>query len=1112
MAEVKWLDTQESVINEKEGEILVSASAGSGKTSVMIERLIRLIEDGVSVDEVLCLTFTESAAQEIKDRLKTALIKRLAGSTGEQRERFLRELDRLAFSDISTIDAFCKRITSRYFEKAGIDPSFSIASSDESGNIKYRVAEKILSSYGEKNDATYMELLDFFGKKRTETSVLNTIIRIDNYLSSIAGREEFVSNVIAQTEKEPSQTLLLQEEIQKIGREIRTIEGECFSVRDYDLPYPSEVLAFLGKVRESLADGFERFFEEIKKEKPESPNYNKKIYKDVKYETYDSVTFIKNRFNAFVEKYSSYSYEKIKEDLVFISKYAKKLFEIIQEFRIEYEKAMNRVNLMDFAMIEDRAKICLMDEEVRRDTVARYTHVLVDEYQDTNKLQDEIISLCSGGKSLFMVGDTKQSIYEFRHADSTLFAEKKNKAKIKAHTLTENFRTDEKVIDAINRIFKAIYLKEITGEDYAKQVMKAQNKGIYGGFPPVSFRVFLTTQRKSDISHQDLYSVQNAPKEIEIEEEREEVVFVYNKIKSLLKSAKIKDKDGVERNIKPSDIAILYRDRSGVVRELIEKFRREGMPATISEKSKLPYSAELLLHLLKVVDNPLREDSLVCALLSPLFDFKENELAKYKVLSKKNSLWESLLEVREKFSKVNDFLTKIEKYKFRSGYESVASLVDYIIKDIDLEGKIASMDEGSAELGELEIYLASLRGSKIANSLSEYLNYFDKYPEFSSNRVSGSGDGIRFMTVHASKGLEFPIVFLVSCGSYFNKTDMNESILLHKKYGIAMPSFDSFTRKYTSSIFMDSIKDQMNTDTISQELKLLYVALTRARNMLFITGKSRSTKKESAQNKKSVESANCFLDFLITAINIDLDLENVIDYKYGPEEIENEEEIVQTIEKSEKISCQIDENLLKFCYPHQRATVTSSKFTVTGVLKEDEFETPSVKLTDSVSAEVGTLYHTVMEHVDFSVSDEEKLNLALDKMVLDEIITKEEKKSLDIKVLLRVLNLPIIKDNAHKKMLKEQAFLLRAPLCDIIEGEIQDEVLLQGVIDLVIMGDTPIIVDYKFSGASKETLIKRYQKQLDLYAYSAKKILNVEKVKKYLLSLKTGEIVEFEDK
>ncbi len=1108
MAETKWKDSQLQVISEREGEILVSASAGSGKTTVMIERLIRLIEEGVKVSEVLCLTFTESASQEIKSRLKKALVERL--STAKNKDRYISELDKLPFADISTIDAFCKRIVARYFEIAGVDPTFSIASDDESKNVKYRIAEKTLSLWGEKDDTVYFEMLDFFGKKRSEESLLDIIIKIDEYLSSIANRESFVCDVIGQTEQTAFKTLLFESEMHDADLLLRKITNLSLTAQIYGLPYTQEVLEYVGRIESAKAEGYSEFFDEINKNIPQNPHYGRKPYSSVK-ESKEDITEIKELVWKFLDRFGGQSYFEIEKDLSEISIYAKKILDLVGLFRTEYEKAMERANMLDFSMIENRAHSCLKDGSVREETVSRYTHVLVDEYQDTNKLQDEIILMCSGGKSLFMVGDAKQSIYEFRHAEPALFLEKRQKEGVKAHTLSENFRTDENLISGINRVFLSIYKSDVAGEDYQGQEMIPEQKGISGGFAPLSLQVFFSQKNQSEGSFSSIYSVEEDTKIGEEQDEREETRYVCEKIKQVVNRGLIKDKTGVERKIEYGDIAVLYRSRSKSVTEMVELLKKEGIPVSVTEKSKLPYSAELLIHIFKVVDNTNREDSLVSIMLSPAFSFSENSLSKYKLKAKgEYRLWERLQSIRSEEKELDLFLTKIEDYKFRSTYMDVCSLADYVIKDLDFENKIASAIEEKSELNELENYLMNLRSSKITRNLADYLNYFEKYPEYNSNKASGNADGVKFMTVHASKGLEFPVVFLVGCGGEFNRSDTRESILLHKKYGIAMPTFAPVTRKYRTNFFYNGIKRKMILDSVAQELRLLYVAMTRARNMLFISGTSRCTSDKDFDKKKETSQANSFLDFLLIALNKDDELEKYMAYSTTVSQEQHGEFIEREETKDQTVASQEHKEILDFEYKHEKATKTSAKFTVTGILKSQD-ETPSVSLSSSESAEVGTIYHTVMQNIDFNVTSKEEVEQALSKMILDEIITEEERQSIDVQTVLRVVNLPIIKEICSKQLFKEQQFLLRAPACELKEGEIEDEVLLQGVIDLLALGDEPIIVDYKYSGASTETLRKRYQKQLDLYGYAVKKILGKEKVRKYLISLKKGEVVEFKE-
>lgn len=1112
MSVIKWKDSQLQVIKEKEGEILVSASAGSGKTAVMIERLIRLIEDGVSVDNVLCLTYTEAAAKEIKDRLRSSLTARIEISVGKERERFVRELDRLAFADISTIDGFCRRIVKRYFEKAKEDPTVGVASKDESKNIMYRAAERVLGIYAETGDVTFGELIDFLGKNRSEKSVLELIIRINEFLSTLAGRGEFVDSVKNMAKVNGYDSVVVVLEIERAVNRLRRIENLALDALKWDLPYPEDVLLYVRKVSDALDKGVNEFFEQTKKEIPSSPSYNRLPYSRKK-ESQRDLFVLRGEMDKFIKAFSSDETKTVEQDLAQMSRYTDKIFELVEALRCEYEKALNSANLIDFSGMENKALLCLEDEEIRRDVEQRYAHVLVDEYQDTNRLQDGIISLCAGGKSLFMVGDAKQSIYEFRHAEPAIFVEKKKKIGIKNHSLQENFRSDGEIIEAVNKVFLAVYDTAIAGEEYKGQEMKTERIGAKSEFPAVSCNVFFSSSERDDSSREEIYSVMTHVADTP-EQESEECAFVCDKIKKLLDRGKIKDKNGIERGIELGDIAILSRSRSKTVREITDSLKRMGMPVSIRQKCNLPYSAELLIHLLKVVDNPLREDSLVCAMLSPLFDFTENELAKYKIEgNSERGLYGKLLSLQGKYPKLDGFLSTIEDYKFRSEYGSVAELLAYIIKDREFEISLAETEEGNGEIGELDAYLDALESSPIAESLTEYLNYFDKFPYFETERKTGSENAISIMTIHASKGLEFPVVFMVDMGANFNIKDTYHSVLLHKKYGMAISTFDPVKRIQRKNFFTEAVKRKMKDDVLAQELRLLYVGMTRARNILCMSGKAGCNSEDKLKNKTDERDAGSMLDFILIAKNKDESINKAIDFVYGKGEYaveEVKENNGESFEQDDKILSDCKE-LLSYAYAYNNATITPAKFTVTGLTaqKSDEDDIPATPLTVSASAEEGTLYHTVMENINFSLNSLEEINKALDKMLLDNIITQKEREQIDESLLLRVLSTEVIKEASSRECMREQGFLLRESHATLVGDGIDDEVLLQGVIDLLVLGDEPIIVDYKYSGAGEKALRERYSEQIRLYKLAVKDILGVNKVRCCILSLKTAEVIEF---
>lgn len=1111
---IEWKQNQLDVINQKDGEILVSASAGSGKTAVMIERLIRIIGDGVCVSDVLCLTFTKSAAKEIRDRLKASLLEKVENSQGADRARYERELDKLPFADVTTIDGFCNSIVSKYFEQAGVDPTVKVASSDEAKSLIYRSAEQVLTEYGEKEDDVYMELVDFLGKRRSEESVLSLIIKINEFLSTIANRDRFVEKVKEQSRAiQNSGTALLYElaRAQRVLREIDALALECLK---FDLPYPEDVLRYTHITKKAIEIGAQEFFSAVNENLPENPNYAKKIYKDKKEESYAQITALKSAVNKFHQEYGGENFLRVEKDAKGIARYSDKIFELVEALFNKYESALSARGLIDFAGIENKTRECLKDEQIRREIAGRYTHVLVDEYQDTNRLQDDIIACLKGGKSLFMVGDAKQSIYEFRHAEPEIFVEKKTKEGVKHYTLDKNFRSDECIINAVNRVFTSIYNLSSAGEDYKDQIMLGERKGEQSEIPPVSCTLFFGYKRSRSKDLESIYSVMESVPQIEEEEVSKEAVYLVEKIKEVLSKGLICDKKGETRQVTYRDIAIISRSRNERVKNILSHLKKCGIPLAITEKSTLSNSCELLVHLLKAIDNPLREDSLICAMLSPIFDFEERELAKYKLeMPPKTPFFEGLKTLKGKTRKLDDFLNKMEEYKFRSKYSQVHELLSFIIKDTRFEEKLLCQKDGARELVELGEFLTSLASSEIAVILSEYLNFFEQYPYFESERTTGDADAVKVMTMHASKGLEFPVVFIIDTGTAFNDSDLKQSVTLHKKYGVSLPTFDLNRRVWRENFFTKAIKRRLKEDIIAQELRLLYVAMTRARNMLFISGSTRATSPKNYEFKTNEKDATSMLEFILIAKNKDEKLDEYIRFEYEPLSKENEQEQInsaQDVEVDQSLIQKVKESI-NSRYLYSQSTLTPAKFTVTALSKDDE-EGISFSLADGSSAEEGTLYHTVMQNIPLNATSKEDISLALDKMLLDEIITKDERNNLSVEIIHKVMNLDVMREISSMQFMREQAFLLRVKHSEIEQDGVEDEVLLQGVIDLLsVKGNEAIIVDYKYSGASESVLKERYKKQLALYKLALQKIMPDKKVRTYLVSLKSAKVIEFEE-
>lgn len=1100
---MKWTSEQKRAIENRSGEMLVSASAGSGKTSVMIERLINLIIEGVDVDQVLCLTFTKAAAEgmraKLKKELKNALLRK---EYEDKKDRIYDQLDKLAFATITTIDAFCSKVVRKYFESCSIPVDAELVTPDEGKALRYASAVKVLELYGEREDEEYSELVGFLGKKRSEGNVLEFLLSFYEFLSSLPDGEQYLNSATQQIESGVEDSLLIKEcefRLKNALRELETLSFACLN--KYQSKYSSEYRLHVLYLQDALREGLESFSKAKKDAFPKKPAKNSKDYKVLPEGCSEDEEILSQKGKIFLERYGKFSLEQLRVDILELRPYISKLCEIVKRFCEEYTATLRKKNLTDFSEIEHECLKCLMNEKTAGEIRARYPYLLVDEFQDTNRLQDEILSRAGGDKSYFLVGDVKQSIYAFRHAEPEIFLEHGKKEGVEEVTLKDNFRQDGEIIDFVNSVFLSVMTKPLTGVDYQKEAMI---EGL--GIPrrdktPVTVCYIPKKERVEKELVQGVYSVRADGAEKE-EESSLEGRFLYDEIKKLvgietIYDAKIEGEDKV-RPIRYSDIVVLYRSRGDGIQEIKEYLKARNIPIGERVEEDLPRSAEFLIHLLRVIKDRDNGESLAITLLSPMFDFSESELSEYKRAGgRKLSLYDALYKEKDGSEKLQDFFEKIEKYAKRAEYEDVYGLLNYIVTDTAYDKKIARGKNGAWEHKLLNAYIDSLSDSPVARSVVGYLNHFDSYPTFKTGYETGGEDCVRFMTMHNAKGLEFPVVFCVDLTRDFIKKDYSQPVLRHKKFGLSMMSFNPSTKISRENYYHYAMKDRIREENVVQEMRLLYVALTRARNLLYLSGEEPS----KSEVGRDVGDSTNMLEFVNNAIRRNPSIESKIKVVRLSSEEENTEK-----EGKIEIEKKVLDRKIDFVYPHDRATRTPIKYTVTNLTKEEyEGEGVSVPVEYAESAEVGTLYHKVMQHIDFSVPVRE----SVDKMVLDEVIGEEDRDRIDCEVLQKVLSLSVFDLAREGRCRREQAFLLRIACNELKEGECEDEVLLQGVIDLLIEKDGKYtVVDYKYSGASEEGLIAKYSRQLDLYRTAVERITGSKEVEVYLLSLKNAKCIK----
>lgn len=1183
-----WTKEQECAINATGASLLVSAAAGSGKTSVLVERLIRQLSDTknkIPADKMIIVTFTKDAASEMKQRLTTALsqlIEKNPENSWLSRQQLL-----LQSAKISTIHSFCFDLIRDNIQELELSPGFRIMDETEAGLMLNRAISDLVTKYYEKFPEKIEKLYDRFCYK-DDSAIERLVADIYNFISSIPFGEKWLGECCERYKNHGDFYNKLcnssEKTIISMISEAESYSAECSeliteSENDKAIDIIDKEYFSIKKIRDDFgASGVSL------KEKAEAYNVpefarlvlGKKVDED-----------LKEQIKALRDSYKEILKETIPEELDLL-KYADEDFdvhyelltilgEMISELENQLWKTKVEKNAIGFSDAETLAVKLLSvyddDGHIKKSPLAcelseYYKIIMIDEFQDTNNNQDLIFKLLShngtaekSGDNMFMVGDVKQSIYRFRLANPKNFINTMNssvkyneeeKSKNSYIQLNKNFRSSEDVIGFVNFIFRGI-MSEKAGDicyDEGEELVLGAS--------------FLERNRKTEVAVITGES-----------ENVSQAIYTAKKISSMLKEkVQVDNKDGKSsRDCTRRDFCILLRRKSDAA-VYVNELSKLGIPAYSEETSGYLKSREIsvILNILRIIDNPLIDTAFVAIMLSPMFMITDDELAMLRANYKKGHIYDALLraienagedglppEFIEKLKYIRDTLTKLRMY---SATMSLMELIKKIYDRTDFISVIRMYDDGEKKRANLRALLEYARTYQESSDdgLSGFLRYIDRIVkingDFSQGQtVSTSEDVVMIKTIHKSKGLEFPFVFLCETQVAFNTLDQRKNIQLNFDYGIGfrLQNRREF-QKYVTLPFRAISK--INThDSVSEEMRLLYVALTRAKERLFIPllvdipeqkklyRFAKEIHKSQGITPQLSMSANSMNDWLLMSLithhnsrrlrelsgydmffteksDFDIEFIEVSDDK----KTEKNEENVDLQKEAEvmadkKVVSMICDNF-DFKYDMRLSTMPA-KVSVSDISKNDDrfdliLKRPSFvqnrgKMTPT---ERGTVVHSILQHADFAELKKDILK-EVDRVVQHGFITENQKKQIDISMLENFVMSDIF-DRALKssKVEKERKFLVKISdlkLADEQFSEYDDTgCMVQGIIDMYFEEDDGIVlVDYKTDNVSMVSfLAENYSKQLALYKGALEKMEN-KKVKQALIySLKLGKWIE----
>ena len=1171
MGQIKWTNEQEQAIKETKRNLLVAAAAGSGKTAVLVERMIqKIVKEKIDIDSLLVVTFTNAAASEMREKILNAIYQKLEEEP--ENMHLQRQLNLLSKARICTIHAFCLDVIRNHFYECDLPANFRIANSSEIELLKQEVLEQLFEEKYLNQDNNFLKLLQIYTSYKADEPLKEMVLTIYRLIQSCPFPFEWLEEKIEQFHFEDKQIDFAH-----------TVWGKIL-IKEYE-KHIIEAKLGLKKVNEMLDTNPEltKFSEAIRKDREgleglknnldcwdktyklaSSFSFTKwpvdrKITSSIKEEAKQIRDSIQKKFKAEKEKILVSSSEEALQDMEEMYLVIQPLYELIFQFDTQFAKAKKERNILDFNDIEHFALRILIKKEqqgkigpssVAKEYQKKFKEIAIDEYQDSNLVQELILTTISRGNNLFMVGDVKQSIYRFRQAKPELFLEKyrtyqkKEQAKeeepIKIQ-LFKNFRSRQTILEITNRIFQEIMSLELGQINYTKE--EYLNLGANYPNPEEKF----CFGGKAQLHIIDLKQEEENQEEKEEPEEQLERIedtllearFVANKIKQLINSHYfVYDSKKGYRPLQYRDMVILLRATSTCAPIYEKELVEQQIPVYSDSSSNYLDSVEIqtMMAVLKILDNPMQEIPFVTVLRSMIGGFTDEELLEIRLVDTYSNFYECFLKAKLQVSptlqqKIESFLEKLEKWRKKQEYLPLDELIWQIYQDTGYDHYVELMPNGAMRKANLRMLFERAKQYESTNlkGLFQFIRFIDQLKlssgDLGAAKIIGeTEDVVRIMSIHKSKGLEFPVVFLCGTGKKFNLQDLSQVILFDQELGLG-PKYINHEKKIQyDTLAKEAVKRKLRTETISEEMRILYVALTRAKEKLIITGMAKDLQKDLADKEEKlkqyfvkdnkldnmlVEKGRSYLDWLELVylqeketISDWLELhtytkKELFDSSKEKQEVTQEETIHQIYQQLEKHQMndkqkQKIQKTLEWQYPNSLSTQIPGKISVTEIKEQEKKqqmkkqeqndakeeqndEKEETKLEKQIpnfmqekqitNAQKGTILHLCMQRLDpkkdYTI---ELLKEDIEKMIANQFITQQEANTIKVEKIYDYLKSDLWKRiKEAKKVEKEKPFYLLIKASRLYGPEAKEDILVQGIIDLYFIDkdDKLVIVDYK---------------------------------------------------
>ena len=1178
MAEVKLTRDQQAAVDSRGSRLLISAAAGSGKTKVLVDRLLSYLcdeRDPANVDEFLIITFTKAAAAELRSKISGALSERLSQDPGNR--HLQNQLSRIYLAKISTVDSFCGDVLREYAYRLDIPADFRVADGPECQELRQRAMDRVLEeAYGCLDEEPELQqFLDTLGAGRNDNRVPEILAQVYDKIQCHPNPGAFLDqcrrDFNLEGEEDPGKTAwgaylledlyaFLEESIQRVEELAKLAEkDESLSPKAApmlrDMEWKLKGLAACKTWGEVHALNLPAFLPMPALRKPSDPALRDRV-REAKNQCADE---LKEKLRPFGDGPG-----EVMDDLRRTGGASLGIFRLVEDFTKAYRQEKDRRRVLDFSDLEHLTLDLLVGKSGNPTSVARelgscFREVMVDEYQDSNAVQDAIYGALTGErKNCFMVGDVKQSIYRFRMADPSIFLRKyETYAPLDAAKpgqdrkilLSENFRSGGAVLSAVNDVFSCVMCPEVGGLYYGPgETLKEGTPHVPLGQPETELHC-ITYQRGREAEGFSKYEY--------------EADFAAERIRELLNGESFVRDGAALRRIQPKDIVILLRAPGTAGRYYAQALAKRGIPCATGAKEDILETAEVgvLVSLLRIIDNPRQDIPLTAVILSPIFGMTADRLAELRAKHRADMIYDCLLSGAERGEEdAEKFLATLNCLRRAARRMTLAELVEEIFHRTRLDAVFSAMDQGERRLWNLRFFYQAAADYEQSGrkELGQFLAYLDSLGDRGLTPEEGSTtrQAVTIMSIHKSKGLEFPVVILGNLSAAFNREDLSAPVLTDPELGVGCQVVDPERRIRYPSVAWRAVAKRIQRENLSEELRLLYVAMTRARDRLIMLYTSSSLEKrlaELARDAKLPQSpylsrrVSCMGDWVLIRALTRTEAGALHKLAQRPETVEvseipwlvevhqgqihgGEEKKQAAPEKEDPLPPDLKDRLA-YRYPHGAATQAASKLTATqmkgrDIDQEAAENSPSQRQRSAPhypdfrekgplrGKEAGTATHLAMQFMNYECcGTEEGIRQELERLVEEEFLTGRQAEAVAVAQILAFFQ------TALGQRLRRGDGILREFKFSILTeaGEMNPELtgeqfLLQGVVDCCLMEEDGItILDFKtdlVEPGREGIRAASYGPQVRTYGKALARIFQKRVKKLYLYFFQTGALVE----